>query len=93
MLKNSINQDFIRTEEAIHRCIQVSEQGNMDSIAVKTDEVSNNSLTVEDVTNDLDIQSHSLPVNQEVGHLLLKTSVKEDLNEQLTTLVAQGKRI
>ncbi|WP_375479466.1 hypothetical protein [uncultured Nostoc sp.] len=59
MRKNSINQDFIPPEEAIHRCIQVSDQGNMDSIAVKTDDVSSNSLTVEDVTTDLDIQSHS----------------------------------
>ncbi len=92
MRKNSINQDFIPSEETIHRCIQVSEQGNMDSIAVKTDDVSNNSLTVEDVTTDLDIQSHSLPVNQKVRHLLFSTSVKEDLNEQLTSLVAQARR-
>lgn len=92
MRKNTIDQDFIPPEETIHRCIQASEQGNIYSIAVETDEVSNNSLTVEDVTTDLDIQSHSLPVNQEVGHLLLKTSVKEGLNERLTSLVAQARR-
>ncbi|MEH2025999.1 hypothetical protein [Nostoc sp.] len=59
MLKNSINQDFIRPEEAIHRYIQASEQSNMDSIAIETDEISKNSLSVKDITTDLDIQSYS----------------------------------